>query len=175
MLTTKQGLYDATFDRWWHGVRSRIFPAGETERQISEEDHSDILCISGHYKRRRCRRPPLQQYVVDEKTDPKRRLGRCSGQRRSFAYCSRQIARSRAVVPANQPVGFHSHVSQYDYSTIPGIYAQRPRQHFGVAHPHTTVPFLDDIVHTFHWRPGRAGQDSAQDNSIGCHEEIVAA
>ena len=40
------GFHDDAFNCWWNWLWTGVLPIGKSERSISQETHSDILCFS---------------------------------------------------------------------------------------------------------------------------------
>lgn len=72
-------------------------------------------------------------------------------------------------------IGLYGHVCEYDDAAVPRLHAQRPGEHPRVADTDTAVPLPHDGVHALYGRPGRAGQDGAQDDGAGRDAPAAAA
>ena len=117
------GLHATSFYRRWYRVWPGILLAGEAQRSVPQEDHTDVLCFPRYDQRRQCRRAPVQQHLDHEETNAKRRLGCRPRQWRFVAYRCRSVACSRAVFPANKPARIYRHVGQHDNPAISRLYA----------------------------------------------------
>lgn len=99
-----------------------------------------------------------------------------SGQRSLVQNSGRPITCSRAIFSADQPTsglsqtclgclgrsyvsGFDCNVCQHNDSTIPELQSQRPHQHYSGSNPNPSLPFLDDIIHSFYRRQHRTSKD----------------
>lgn len=102
------------------------------------------------------------------------------------------ITCSRAIFSADQPTsglnqanfgcrsrsyvsGFDCNVCQHNDSTIPKLQSQRPHQHYSGPNPHASLPFLDDIIHSFYRRQHRTSKDGSKNDRLGRYAQIAAA
>lgn len=71
--------------------------------------------------------------------------------------------------------GFDCNVCKHHDSTIPKLQPQRPHQHYSGLNPYASLPFLNDIIYSFHRRQHRTSKDGSENNRLGCYAQIAAA
>lgn len=85
-----------------HGLRLWLIHAGTLERQVPQEAHPDLLCLSERTRGRR-RRAALQRHAHAQAPHEPRRLGRRARQRCTRANLRRPAARPNADIRSDEP------------------------------------------------------------------------